>query len=362
MQESESLFHDTNQQPAKWRDKHVDEDAHAYVGIEPVQPYASPVVSGEQHKRDEYTDYTTGYGGMYDGSSEQQYEQPWPYRTDGEKLRPREQQPRSRRRSSFLLMAVIGVFVAIMLFFTAGSYLNYHSMTGRLSFQHRYGGYPKPVVVPYQQDFKVGLQPRIIINVDAANVNVSTGGVGSVAIIGNGDLVKSLQGTQNGSTLTFATPSKSVLNNDSNETLNVVVPATSDVVVQDATGATTITGINGSVSVNSNSGDIATNNVSGQVVLNTTNGNIDAEITHLGGGSKLSSATGTVTFAGSLDANGDSQISTVSGGVYVTMIPGINIATSTVSGSIDNPSLPDHTSGPTLHVSTTSGDITVNRG
>ncbi|BCL78185.1 hypothetical protein ccbrp13_06500 [Ktedonobacteria bacterium brp13] len=361
MQESESLFHDTDQQPDKWRDKHVDENKYAHVRAEPTLPYASPVVSGEQHGRDEYTDYTIGYGGMYDGLSERQYEQPWPYRADGEKLRPREQQPLSRRRSSFLPMAVIGVFVAIMLFFTAGSYLTYHSMGRMMPFSQRYGGYLKPVAVPYrQQDFKVGLQPRIIINVDAANVNVSTGGVGNVAISGNNDLVKSLQHAQSGSTLTFATSNKSVLNYDSNETLNVVVPATSDVVVQDATGATTITGINGSVSVNSNSGDIATNNVSGQVVLNTTNGNIDAEVTHLGGGSKLSSATGNVTFSGGPD--GDSQISTGSGNVIVSIMPGVNIEASTVSGSIDDPSALDHSTGPTLHVHTTSGHITVGRG
>jgi DUF4097 and DUF4098 domain-containing protein YvlB len=95
---------------------------------------------------------------------------------------------------------------------------------------------------------------------------------------------------------------------------------------------------NANLQIHTDTGTIDVNGVSGTMSLTTNTGTIDANQDVLSGQSTLSSNTGSITFAGSIDAGGNYQFSTDTGSVDVTLpgSPSFHVDAKTDTGSINS--------------------------
>ncbi len=238
---------------------------------------------------------------------EQQSYSPPPISADrGEKI---QQSPRRRRRA--WLWIVIGLVIIALL----GSGIN----AGRTSFLNSSSE---------THAYSVSGLPTLVINDTTGSITIHTGNVSSVSIqaikhtpaFGNAPTVQYGQsGDGNTVTATVQGSSGGLFGIDAVD-FNVTLPANADLQLHTDTGTIDVSGVNGAMS------------------LTTDTGSINANQDTLKGQSILKSNTGSITFVGSIDANGNYQFLTDTGSVDVTL-PGsssFHVDATTDTGSINS--------------------------
>ncbi|HTV01702.1 MAG TPA: DUF4097 family beta strand repeat-containing protein [Luteitalea sp.] len=130
----------------------------------------------------------------------------------------------------------------------------------------------------------------------------------------------------------------------------VTVPAATTVAANSGSGSVTVTGVNGAVKANSGSGDVLASAIGGDVDLRTGSGDIS-----LKDGKKAATlSTGSGSIEAALTGQGDVKANTGSGDIRLTGVVGL-LTASTGSGSIGVNGKPTGD----WRVSAASGDVTV---
>jgi DUF4097 and DUF4098 domain-containing protein YvlB len=150
------------------------------------------------------------------------------------------------------------------------------------------------------QTFSVGIHPTIVVNAPNDDIHVHSGGnVNTVAIqvtdMGAG--APNIQQDSNGSLTVTGTNS----DESAHTNIDITVANEADLVL------------------NTTSGDIDVQGVDGQMQLTSGDGSITLTQVALARNSVVKADSGSITFAGSLDPQGTSQIETGSGTVDVTL-------------------------------------------
>jgi hypothetical protein len=262
----------------------------------------------------------------------------------GQKIYP---QPRQRRRRRPLRIVVAIIFILILMLGGLGFFMSYFSMT---NFQW----------VPLQsRTFSVRTMPKIIVMTSATTVTFHTGignmvGVtGSVTGIptgndnGQSNVVKlDAQQDINANTITINEQAYSSMS-DQNMTLDITLPANSD------------------IEATLSAGDINIDGVSGTMNVTTNAGNIDFQNGTLTGTSSFQDS-GIITFHGSLANKGDYTFGNTAGPINLTLP--VNSAFTldaknnpgNVSNAFGANRVGTHPSSQ-LHVKDSTGEITINK-
>jgi hypothetical protein len=166
--------------------------------------------------------------------------------------------------------------------------------------------------------------------------------------------------------------------------LDIAVPATTDLKIDNTSGKIDIEQINGTIeaqtesggidadhlsgtlNLSSTSGGIHLNDASGVMALSTVSGGIEANHIQLQGQSRLTTTSGGIKFQGTLDPYGSYHMEAVSGGIHLTLPSNaaFKLDASTTSGGIHNAfgtTTTGSTPQPALTLHTTSGGIDINR-
>lgn len=291
----------------------------------------------------------------------------------GAKLDPRQYRPR-RRTPWFLIVLVL---LALIL---AGGSLAAHTAV--------LGSYQGPI--PTRTFTGVS---QLVIDDTSGDINIHPGDTSGITVSGTkyvyglgaspNDL--QVQYEQTGSTLTVkAENGFSLFEGDRGINLDITVPRTlgltvqevsGDVTVQDITGPVnleTVSGdikandLNGQISLSTTSGDIKANAINGQVALSTTSGGIEVDHAQLHGQTTLHSTSGSISVTGSLDPNGSYHMDTTSGDIQLTLPANssFQLADSATSGDIHNDfgsQVVGNAPHAILSLDTTSGDISVRK-
>lgn len=120
--------------------------------------------------------------------------------------------------------------------------------------------------------------------------------------------------------------------------MDITVPATTDLVVQDVSGSVHVESVNGNFRVNTVSGEVQVQNMSGTLNASTVSGSVELEHDQLQGPASLSTISGSVHFSGSLASGSSYSIDTVSGSIDMALPTNaaFQLSTRTTSGSVHN--------------------------
>ncbi len=380
---------------------------HIYDTPEPMpiseqQMNTDPREQGIQRQEYEYQPYAEGYTGSI-------------WQSEGEKIRP---EPREQRGIIVLLLILFILGILAVSGNTSGIIANWLSWliltllisSGVIALiaNWRVVTIPMPV-----QTFQVSERPTLVIKNTAGTISLHRGEQGIVTVSG----VKRASGLR-------PRPEKMQLQcNQQDNILNITgrifwgifqiglrrldlditVPETCDIeltntsgriIVQSVSGTcrldtssgriimsnlqgliTARTGsgrieasnLQGQINLHTGSGRIQINNIRGQLNGKTGSGRVELLQTALSGESRLKTGSGSITFMGSLDPNGDYELVTGSGRINVTLPPDASFSLSgkTGSGGVKNEfnfnevgNLPR----PPLKLKTGSGSIRIHRG
>ncbi|GHO72038.1 hypothetical protein KSC_109300 [Ktedonobacter sp. SOSP1-52] len=282
-----------------------------------------------------------------------------------------------KRGSRFL-----GVLLVLLLLLGAGSLFGGHMLSSNTS-----GTLPAHTFTLTGKDSLRVISTHGDVHIHQGNTNtVVVTATKHTPILGNlGDNLK-VDYTQNGNAITVQVEGNSsgFLFNSASIDLDITIPTTSDVDINDASGDITVSDITGQVKAETGSGDIEVTNVEGTTTLKTGSGDIqasgisgtadiqsgsgdvDLEDAHLQGKSVLHTGSGDIRFDGSLNANGDYTLESGSGDIDVTLPADSALQFSLHSGHADIKNDFDTESvgnGPRAPVSirTGSGDINIHK-
>lgn len=180
----------------------------------------------------------------------------------------------------------------------------------------------------------------LVVNQASGSVHIHPGGTdqiivrGSVYIAGFMDSTSSpqVQYAQDGNVVTVTSGESWMLPGTHKLTLDITVPAHSDLTVHNSSADAVIEGVTGSIAASASSGNLDLNNTDGPLHLNTSSGNIRMT-----------------------DQQGSVSAQTTSGDISATVLTG-SVDFSTTSGNI---ALEQAQIGGEDHLHTTSGDINV---
>jgi hypothetical protein len=329
----------------------------------------------EQQQQQIYREYNTVEPGMA--------------QEGGSKIHP--QRPRTRRRGLWFLV----VLLLVVTLAAAGGFQSVFSSSHNSLPAHT---------------FTIAGQGKLVVNDGGGQVHIHSGDTSTITVQGTKHTYElfgnsndaQVQEEQNGNTVTVSTQQGWNLFGSSDVDLDITVPSTTEVDVQDNSGDITIDNVSGPVKAHTGSGDIKANNlngevtlstgsgdvhmdgmsgqiqastgsgsiktsgVSGQVTLSTGSGDIEMDQAKISGQSVLKTGSGSIHFNGSLDPTGTYQIQTGSGTVTLNLPTdsSFQLNTSTGSGSIHNDF--DNSQVGTglqasLSVKTGSGDINIQK-
>lgn len=277
----------------------------------------------------------------------------------GEKLVA--QAPRRRRASWLWLLLVL-----VILLVAGGAIRGAASRVG--------SSYTSSYTSSQTRTFQLaGTHPKLLIQDDSGRVQIHAGGTGNSIVVhetesarGFGNPKANISYTQRDDIVNINTNDRSFVGSERVD-LDITVPTTTDLEVQADSGNVDITGDNGQVVVRTDSGSITANNISGQVTLQSDSGTIAVRQGQLQGHSILHNSSGSISFDGSLDAQGNYDVRTDSGSVDMTLSPSsaFRLQTGTDSGSINNDfgsnSVGNGQQAP-LSIHTDSGSIDIHKG
>jgi len=235
--------------------------------------------------------------------------------------------------------------------------------------------------VPGMRSFQVGSHPLVIINGHKGDINMSTGGNGTVQVNAHKHGGTSAPGSANGMVqyaqskdengqdrLDITTPLSNA-NIDFDVTMptaaqvqiqidggSIAVNGVSGVTIDTFSGNLDVENIRGPVDVQTENGDITARSLNGQVQMQTQNGSIRVNtingqlqaLTHNGdvivrkaalkGQSNLETSNGSVRVDGSLDPYGTYRLKTTSGDINLSLPANtaFQLVAHTASGSISN--------------------------
>jgi hypothetical protein len=291
----------------------------------------------------------------------------------GAKLDPRQYRPR-RRTPWFLVLILL-----LILILAGGSFAAHTAILS--SYQ---GAIPTRTFTGVNQ---------LVVDDTSGDINIHPGDTSSIIVsgtkyvygLGAGPNDLQVQYDQSGNTLTVkAENGFSLFEGDRGINLDITVPRTLGLTVQEVSGNVAVQDITGPVSLETVSGDIKANELNGQISLTTTSGNIrasdingqtalsstsgDIEVDHaqLHGQTTLDNTSGNISVTGSLDPNGSYHMDDTSGDIQLTLPANssFQLATSTTSGDIHNDfgsQVVGNAPHATLSLDTTSGNISVRR-
>ncbi|GHO93835.1 hypothetical protein KSF_038830 [Reticulibacter mediterranei] len=239
--------------------------------------------------------------------------------------------------------------------------------------------------------FKVAGRARLVVSNTAGVIHIHQGKSDSIVVRGTkytrgiggslDDVQVSYQ--QQGDTVSVTSDETWSLMNMHGVQLDITVPATTDLKIDNASGNVDIERINGTIeaqtesgsveadhlsgtlNLSSDSGGIHLNDASGVMMLSTVSGGIEANHIQLQGQSRLTTTSGGIKFQGTLDPYGNYHMEAVSGGIDLTLPSNaaFKLDASTTSGGIHN-AFGTTTTGsapqPALTLHTTSGGIDIN--
>ena len=261
MQSQESLF----QRPEQSRPEQRESSDASY---EPRYREAPPYEESSQSRP-----YEAGYVEAYDGPAPQEY--------TGEKLRPKTySRIRQRRRWLLLTVVLIAILGASGVFSSARKYTSGES-----------------TIEP--QIFEVGAHPTLIIRAMSDNIHIHTGGTGTIAVqpASHGEKIF----FTNNDDIVSITTGRGDFQSWHHTDLDVTVPTTTD------------------VQINNMSGNISLNGVNGRLEISTRSGDIRIKQGAISGHSKINTIAGNIRYDGSLDPTGTYQFRSASGNVDVTL-------------------------------------------
>ncbi len=324
------------------------------------------------------------YRGPYDG----------PPQWDGGKIHP-QQRPRRRGRGGLIATIILIVVVVVGAIFAYSAYTYSTAPT---------------TVTPHT--FNVSNHPTLVMNVGSGDVHVHTGSGNTIIVKEtrrSGGFATSndkIDYSQSGNTITVQDEGNpGIFFGFNSLSLDVTLPASSDLQLQTGSGSVDVADINGQVNAQTGSGSITADNISGQQatlktgsgditldnvtgqqeILSTGSGSIDArglngQVTldtgsgsttvrqsALKGDSVLKAGSGDITYNGSLDPNGSYRFETGSGSVDLTLpsSSSFSLDAHTGSGSVNNDFGSDQVGGSPrapLSITTGSGSVDINKG
>ncbi len=235
----------------------------------------------------------------------------------GEKLRPHP--PRRKGFRAFWLVPIVLFFlIGGMSFGLFGPHEQFSNGFGP------HGPFDKGFGGPgYEQSFKVGATPKLIIKDTSGNVHIHSSEDSSNAQTvtvrmdrgGRSEPNSLVSFDQMDNIITIDTTQQGF--GDNNVDLDITTPSTSNVQVNDNNGDVNIEDVTGGVTVQTTQGRIDANNVSGPVMLSSTNGDISLENGSLSGPSSLRSDNGNISYNGSIASQGSYTFETLSGSIDV---------------------------------------------
>ncbi|QBD81230.1 hypothetical protein EPA93_36740 [Ktedonosporobacter rubrisoli] len=327
-----------------------------------------------------YGEYEEGYEGYRGPSSEtyRGYERnidPGQLQQGGGKIQPQRKSPGVGLRALGVVLLV--VFIGIGLSFLFGWQFSKD----------------KPIAlnaVTSTRSFVVSNSPVLAVKSTNSDIMVHRGDVGKIVV--NARTSKPDKGnsvpvsySQDGSTLTVQVNGASPSFFNTSTRLDITVPDTTNVQIEENGGDVSINNFNGQISTNSVHGDIQLGNVEGKADL-VTNGGGDIRVIHfkgqmsakiqygdiafkdstLSGQSHLEAASGDVSFGGSLNPSGTYSMSTSSGDINVSLPQDAAVQiTHSTSGDyhnkFDSDTLGNSPRASLQLISKSGGDITVGK-
>jgi hypothetical protein len=240
--------------------------------------------------------------------------------------------------------------------------------------------------------FHVVGHTRLIVNNTAGKIRIHPGQTDSIVVQGTKyarGLGASLNDVnvdyeQQGDTVSITTDENWNFTSEEGVNMDITVPNTLDLQVQNTSGSVEIehitgnidarnvsgeieaSNLNGTIKLSSTSGGIHLDNANGAMTLSTISGGIDANNIQLQGQSSLTSTSGGINFEGVLDPRGSYRMEAVSGGIKLALpaSAAFKLDASTTSGDIHN-EFGSTTVGsapqPALTLHTTSGGIEIRK-
>jgi hypothetical protein len=240
--------------------------------------------------------------------------------------------------------------------------------------------------------FKVAGHARLVISNTVGAIHIHPGKSDSIVVQGTkytrgiGGSVDDVQVSyqQQGDTVSVTSDETWSFMSMHGVRLDIAVPATIDLKIENTSGNIDIERINGTIeaqtesggvdadhlsgtlTLSSNSGGIHLNDASGVMTLSTVSGGIEANNIQLQGQSRLTTTSGGIKFQGMLDPYGNYRMEAVSGGIDLTLPAdaAFKLDASTTSGGIHNEfgaTTVGDSPQPALTLHTTSGGIDINR-
>jgi hypothetical protein len=333
MQSQESMFEKSEPTPAQ------------PINTDPREQQQRQDMPSAEGDGETYQEYSEGYAGPYG--------EPW--QMEGEKIRPH-QRPRGKRRSIARPLVVLLLIIALAIGWSGLSPMRFHGGERALP----------------AQTFNVTGAPTLVVNGGGGSVHIHAGNTGSVLVSArqegfgrSNDDGSPVKTEMDGNTIDVSTTGNSgfFMGNDQVD-LDITVPVASNLEIHTRSGDVSIEGVNGQITLNTTSGNIEGDNLNGVFTVNTDSGDVELQHILLQGDSSFKSNNGKIAVQGDLDPQGNYQFQTSSGDVKLTLPEHalFHLTPATNSGDVENGF--EHTQdgngpGPTLNISTDSGNITV---
>lgn len=284
------------------------------------------------------------------------YGAPEYYVGQGEKLQPRP----PRRRNGFRML-----WLPIVLFFIIGG-MSYGLFGSHGQFDQHFGD-PE-----HAQVINVGTTPKLVIRDNSGPVRIHTDeGSSNASTVtiridkGNkSDPEPAISFDKGSDTLTIKATEQGFINNDIG--IDITVPNTSDVQVNDGNGSLQLQGITGNIDAQTGNGSVSADHLNGRVKLSTDDGSIHVSDSHLSGTSTLHSGNGTIEYGGSLAVNGTYTFDTGNESVDVSLPSdaAFNLSADSSNGAVTNDFGHDSVGSgtrPSLNLHTGNGSIDIHK-